>query len=76
MKKKLLFSLFAIGLLTFNFKFNSHGNSEENLLLKNISLMQANAFEVMCEATDDSSCTYTVAGIATGQSYSPMVMYP
>ncbi|MDR0682963.1 MAG: hypothetical protein LBG15_14105 [Dysgonamonadaceae bacterium] len=79
MKTKLLLSLFAIGLLAFNFSFKNGKTHESRLTLRNIALMQANAFEVICEAEDSSPCTYTVvtsAGSITGVSTGPMSIYP
>jgi hypothetical protein len=48
----------------------------EGLTLQNIALMQANAFETICEAQNNDACTLTVvtsAGNVIGQSTGPMV---
>lgn len=76
MKTKGLIVLFSIGLIIFNFSFKFNDGKENNLTLKNISLMQATAFEYGCDSRDQTECsatykvgttTYTVLG--TGWFY-------
>jgi hypothetical protein len=78
MGSRLFFSLFAIGLLAFNFSFNSNESGKENISLKNVVLMQANSMEVVCEAVNTCSCEYTVntsSGPIIGRSTGPMTTY-
>jgi len=77
MKAKLFLFVSAIGLFVFNLSFENGIGKEKTVTLQNVKIMQANAAETTCEATEDSSCTMTIytsgGGAVIGTSKSPMV---
>lgn len=56
MKEKLLVGIFAVGLLVTNFTFGENSVKIDNLTLKNISLIQANAGELVCDQQNAEEC--------------------
>jgi hypothetical protein len=60
MKVKMFISLFAIGLLAFNFSFKNEKKRNERLTLQNIAIMQANAGEAYCDQCDASGCVIII----------------
>jgi hypothetical protein len=57
MRVKLFISLFAIGLLAFNFSQKESGEGEKGMALQNVAVMQANAGEWGCNPSTDNPCT-------------------
>jgi hypothetical protein len=57
MKVKMFISLFAIGLLAFNFSQRRSGEGKKGVALQNITVMQANAGEMYCDLTLSMTCT-------------------
>jgi hypothetical protein len=68
MKVKMFISLFAIGLLAFNFSQRRSGEGEKGIALQNIALMQTNAGEMYCDLINDVECTITVPSGCVGTS--------
>jgi hypothetical protein len=68
MKVKMFISLFAIGLLAFNFSLRRGGEGEKGIALQNIALMQTNAGEMYCDLSNNVTCTITVPSGCVGTS--------
>lgn len=75
MKTKMLIgSLFAIGVLGFNFSFNtSEKLNNEKLTVKNVALMQVNAGEMYCDQTNTAVCTITAPSGHVGTSSGKLI---
>ncbi|MDR0682964.1 MAG: hypothetical protein LBG15_14110 [Dysgonamonadaceae bacterium] len=68
MKVKMFISLFAIGLLAFNFSMKRCGEGKKGVALQNIAVMQANAGEMYCNLETDDPCTITAPSGHVGTS--------
>jgi hypothetical protein len=68
MKVKKFISLFAIGLLVFNFSMRRSGEGENEIALQNIALMQTNAGEMYCDLSNNVTCTITTPSGYVGTS--------
>jgi hypothetical protein len=78
MKVKMFISLFAIGLLAFNFSFKNEKKRNGRLTLQNIAIMQANAGEAYCDQSDTSGCVIIIevnGGRIVGNSTGTVVGY-
>jgi hypothetical protein len=63
MKVKLFISLFAIGLLAFNFSQKKSGEGEKGIALQNVAVMQANAGEMWCDKSDNDPCEISMGDL-------------
>ncbi len=56
MKIKFFLGLFAVGLLAFNYSNKKNSGKLVDLTSQNISLLQANASEIWCDASNSVDC--------------------
>jgi len=77
--KKALYVITIVFIAGFAAIFNyqksrvDRNNVQGNVMLKNVSAMQASAFETICQATDPDQCKIEIVGGPTGYSYGPAI---